>query len=635
MASIFLSYAREDAGKARAMASALEKVGHQVWWDWHIRGGAEFSRAIEEALAGADCVLVLWSKSSVDSPWVRDEAAAGRDSGRLIPSSLDGTSPPLGFRQFHTIDLSGWTGRRRLPNQLVSAIAALTDEQGAVGPGTPQTAPQPLHRPPPARIIGLAVAGAAAFLALFPWRPWQTRSAPVVAVVATDPSPVSSALARDLFVRLGRLQSTNPEALDLVATDSARTGLILQVDGRGNTPGRNASLALLDGKNQTLLWSKTYEQPAGRAPADLRQQLAYAAGKVLECAEEASSVRIRDESRKTYLNGCAEGSDASLPAVVRMFETVTRAEPHFRPAWAKLLLAESSSAVLALVNTGTDVPIRQSLRRHIADARKHHGAFAELLVVEMELLAPGAFGERLKLADAALELEPRNPSALAARADELMSVGRTDDAIEDAEKAFKLDPLSVARRTQYIDMLISGGRSAAAAEALKEAERLWPGTAGLEDSKLRFHTSFGDPAKAIELYRSSGGTAPFFEARMVARMNPTAENIDRATSQARALLTRSGDIETYSRAVASLGRVEEVYHAITTLKGQLPQDSTWVYFTPELAKVRADPRFMQIAHRLGLVAYWRSSGKWPDFCFEPDLPYDCEVEATKLRGRSA
>ena len=48
-----------------------------------MRGGAQFSKVIEEALEVAEAVVVLWSKKSVESPWVRDEAAAGRDSDRL------------------------------------------------------------------------------------------------------------------------------------------------------------------------------------------------------------------------------------------------------------------------------------------------------------------------------------------------------------------------------------------------------------------------------------------------------------------------------------------------------------------------------------------------------------------------
>jgi sugar/nucleoside kinase (ribokinase family) len=111
MAGVFLSYARDDTPKARQIASALEKNGHSVWCDLHVRGGTQFSKVIEEALKAADVVVVLWSERAVESPWVRDEAAAGRDTGRLVPVSLDGTQAPLGFGQYQTIDVSSWRGR--------------------------------------------------------------------------------------------------------------------------------------------------------------------------------------------------------------------------------------------------------------------------------------------------------------------------------------------------------------------------------------------------------------------------------------------------------------------------------------------------------------------------------------------
>src|SRR5215213_9360185 len=100
MAGVFLSYDRDDAAKARSIALALEKAGHSVWWDWHIKGGAQYSKEIEQALKRAEAVVVLWSQRSVDSAWVRDEAAAGRDTGRLVPVKLDESEPPLGFRQY-------------------------------------------------------------------------------------------------------------------------------------------------------------------------------------------------------------------------------------------------------------------------------------------------------------------------------------------------------------------------------------------------------------------------------------------------------------------------------------------------------------------------------------------------------
>lgn len=95
MASVFLSYDRDDSSAARSVAKSLEKSGYIVWWDQRIQGGAEFSKEIEQALAEADAVVVLWSRESVQSLWVRDEAASGRDRGRLVPLSLDGTDPPL------------------------------------------------------------------------------------------------------------------------------------------------------------------------------------------------------------------------------------------------------------------------------------------------------------------------------------------------------------------------------------------------------------------------------------------------------------------------------------------------------------------------------------------------------------
>jgi hypothetical protein len=42
-----------------------------------------------------------------------------------------------------------------------------------------------------------------------------------------------------------------------------------------------------------------------------------------------------------------------------------------------------------------------------------------------------------------------------------------------------------------------------------------------------------------------------------------------------------------------------------------------------------DPRSIAAAAHLGLLAYWKKSGQWPDFCFDPLLPYDCKKEAAK------
>lgn len=52
-----------------------------------------------------------------------------------------------------------------------------------------------------------------------------------------------------------------------------------------------------------------------------------------------------------------------------------------------------------------------------------------------------------------------------------------------------------------------------------------------------------------------------------------------------------------------------------------------VLFRPTLEELRHGPSFMRIAERMQLIHYWRTTDKWPDFCSERQLPYDCRKEA--------
>jgi TolB-like protein len=108
--AVFVSYARADKAKVVAVITGLTAAGYDVWWDGLIEAGEAFARTIEQRLNAVEVVIVAWSKTSVNSDWVRDEAAQGRDRKRLVAVSLDGSEPPLGFRQYHSLDLSKWNG---------------------------------------------------------------------------------------------------------------------------------------------------------------------------------------------------------------------------------------------------------------------------------------------------------------------------------------------------------------------------------------------------------------------------------------------------------------------------------------------------------------------------------------------
>ena len=132
MAKVFLSYAREDVETAKPLAECIGRAGHEVWWDRQIQGGSRFASEIDRELKDAEAVVVLWSPASIESAWVQDEAAEGRDSGRLVPVSLESAKPPLGFRQFQTIDLGKWDGggSPAAMDDLLEAIGRTCGSQG-------------------------------------------------------------------------------------------------------------------------------------------------------------------------------------------------------------------------------------------------------------------------------------------------------------------------------------------------------------------------------------------------------------------------------------------------------------------------------------------------------------------------
>jgi hypothetical protein len=127
LSDVFISYASEDRERARVLAQALEAQGWSVWWDRTIPFGRRYDEIIANAIAGARCIIVLWSKTSIVSDWVREEAEQGRKRGILIPVLIENVEPPMGFRLFQTAELFAWNGKRTAPvfRKLLDDIAAV------------------------------------------------------------------------------------------------------------------------------------------------------------------------------------------------------------------------------------------------------------------------------------------------------------------------------------------------------------------------------------------------------------------------------------------------------------------------------------------------------------------------------
>lgn len=125
MPDIFISYASQDTARVRPLVNRLASEGWDIWWDREIISGQLWESAIEKAVATARCMVVIWSERSVESDWVRTEAAEGLARDCLVPVLIDPVVPPLRFRQLHCRRLTGWPDGHD-PHELDGLVADIT-----------------------------------------------------------------------------------------------------------------------------------------------------------------------------------------------------------------------------------------------------------------------------------------------------------------------------------------------------------------------------------------------------------------------------------------------------------------------------------------------------------------------------
>ena len=122
--TVFISYSHEDRAFARKFAELLTRRGYSVFWDRQIVPGTHWDEAIEQKLKEAQCVIVLWSKHSANSEWVKTEAGEAADRSVLLPVLIRKTELPLRFKSRQTANLIDWQGNEEDPELQVILDAA-------------------------------------------------------------------------------------------------------------------------------------------------------------------------------------------------------------------------------------------------------------------------------------------------------------------------------------------------------------------------------------------------------------------------------------------------------------------------------------------------------------------------------
>lgn len=400
---VFLSYTRSEIDQARLVIGLLEQNGIDVWWDGLLEGGANYLPTTETALEEADRVVVLWSRVSVDSHWVRDEAQRGRERGCLVPLSLDGTQPPLGFRQFQTIDVQHWTGKQDA-REAVQILAAVQARDGTSTPGVPPRSLVAQARPRVSRrtlVLGgtalSAIAAAGAWrLGLFTPGDDDTISMAVLpfASLSDDQEQAwfSNGLSNELravLTRNPRLRVSAPASSTASAGgDDVEAGRKLGVRnvlrGTVQRAGRTVRISaeLLQVEDGVVRWADSYDRDLTDVFAvqtEIAETVALALLAEIASRNEASSAleqqRMVGGTRDipaydAYLRGRAyyelSAGEESDRAALAQFDAAIAADPAFAAAHAM------RSTMLAAVANSTSQPqeVRTLYSRAIAAAQR-------------------------------------------------------------------------------------------------------------------------------------------------------------------------------------------------------------------------------------------------------------------------
>jgi adenylate cyclase len=474
LARIFLSYARDDVEAAKQLAACIGGAGHDVWWDRHLHAGSRFAAEIDKALKDAEAVVVMWSPTSIDSAWVQDEAAEGRDSGRLVPVSLGSAKPPLGFRQFQTIDLGSWdgTGSPDAIDELLEAIGRTCGTNAKQGADRSEKPGAPKKRTSVCVLPFINMSGESE---------QEYFSDGISEDIITDLSKVSalSVVARNTAFTF---KSQSVDVKEVAKT----LGVTYVLEGSVRKAGNRVRITaqLIDGAAGDHVWADRYDRDLTDI-FEIQDEISKAivdALKIKLLPEEKKAIEHRGTSnveaynlylmaRQQWVSGNF-GDPRRDEAIVRVCKQATRLDPDYAQAWALMALAQ-----------------------------------AELRFVH------GKDENALPAADGALELNAELPEGHCIKARYLEEEGRGDEAEQQLRTALKLDPDSWEVNREAARMLFRRGHA-------REAIPYFSKAASLMES------DWHNPLMLITCYTSTNDEAHLREA---AKM--TLERAERALAK--------------------------------------------------------------------------------------------------------
>lgn len=654
MSHIFISYARSTEAQARLIEERLRALAYEVWRDDELPAHRPYADVIDDRLAAAKAVLVIWSADAARSDWVQSEADQARVDQKLIQLTVDGARLPRPFDRIHCAMLQGWTGDTSAPGwrKVLESIAELAGPPGV------------------ADATNDAVGGTDATR----WTPAGARvNNPLLAVLPFDNlssdrelAYFSDGLSEDIQLAIARTGSIRVVARSSSfqfrgsdkdigqVTALLKTTHVLDGSVRRSGNKLRVSAQLCDCLTQTICWSCNYHGELGDIFA-LQDQIAAEVLRAIAgvLVPTGSTPRIDTNAYEYFLKAREASSrdgDASLESI-RLLELAVQLAPQFARAWAQL--AAARVLLLRFSPAPMSGDARTSLRSSAIAAAEialgidpHEGA----AYAALSLLQPiGAYAQREDLILRGLRVAPGDATAHGFMSHLLSEVGRLADAVEHARMAHELDPGAPAAANWYATLVGFKGDHALSQSLFDAFMARWPDMPSFRSNARAAAASREDWKRFDALATAAAPTDSPHSAMDGWNQAYAAALRGNNPGFAPALLAHIDELRRTHQHVsagllvcaAELGCGDDIFSMIDGLNFDQLLDvdalsaseaaPQAVIFSAHLnARWMHDRRFVALCASLRLCDYWTATGYWPDCASLDTLPYQFQAECRRM-----
>ena len=628
MPDIFLSYNREDQATARRFAEAFEAQGFNVWWDVTLRSGEAYDQVTERALREAKAVVVLWSRKSVESRWVRAEATLAERNKTLVPAMIEPCDRPIMFELTQTADLSHWEGA---PADR-AWLAFLADVKRFVDKGAPASPSGPAAFAPPAPAkLSICVLP---FANMSGDAEQEYFADGISEDIITDLSKVSAlwVAARNTAFTFKGKHVDIPQVARQLKVSHVLEGSVRKAGNRVRITAQ-----LIEGETGGHVWADRWDRDLDDifALQDEISEAIVGALKLKLFPEEKQAIEDRGtanvEAYDLYLRARAlhhQQGPAELRRAIEIYREALALDPGFVPGWRGLYGAHldamiyGSESLEAAQEGAAEAGVR--ILALSPDAWWSHAQRAEQFMHQHRWIEAEA------AARAALEAAP----AAEGDAEEvygwfLFSVGRISEAAEIGLKRLQVDPLSLFVSGTHVQFALDVLGRFDEAEAEYQRSKDLAGDRDIVEYTALFRAlARGDALAAKELV----GRVKTYETVPIAGLGDLAEVFDQPEIMLARL--RLAQVDPANQDPSSQCKIAlwATHHGDLTLAAaalrayaiDLNSPRLGAMWHPALSGARKTPAFKALARELGLYGYWRASGNWGDFA-QPAGDDDFEI----------